>query len=58
MYIVAELSQAEPAAAAAKKEFLTVLAEFRDPDFLKEYGVDILTEARDIAKQQWTVATE
>jgi transaldolase len=53
----AALAQAEADAATAKAEYDIVLTEMRDPDFIKEYGAEQLTQAKEAAKSQLNEAT-
>jgi hypothetical protein len=53
----AALAQAETEAATAKAEYDIVLTEMRDPDFIKEYGAEQLTQAKEAAKSQLNEAT-
>lgn len=50
------LANAETAAAAAKEEYDIVLKEMRDPDFIAEYGVEVLARSKDAAKDNLTRA--
>jgi hypothetical protein len=57
IHSVAALAQAETDAATAKAEYDIVLTEMRDPDFIKEYGAEQLTQAKEAAKSQLSEAT-